>query len=193
MTHPNVAMVGCHPAGSAVPPTVSAPLIGRVSCPRIPMAAQARHEARVNPTIHGLRRRRASETAPSTGTDRTIRMDETPFPTAYTVFDACRSAINQTEKYSVATFIEKMVFAKSYSAQLARSTRGARDGERAPAGNGNDAGSCMDPRILIDGTSRRPKLPSMPHSRLRVARRPHDCVVLLLLLVTLPLAACERR
>lgn len=51
----------------------------------------------------------------------------------------------------------------------------------------------MDPRILIDGTSRRPKLPSMPHSCLRVARRPHDCVVLLLLLVTLPLAACERR
>jgi hypothetical protein len=40
-------------------------------------------------------------------------MDETPLPIAYTVFDACRSAINQTEKYNVATFIEKMVFAKS--------------------------------------------------------------------------------
>ena len=57
------------------------------------------------------------------------RMDETPFPTAYTVFDACRSAISQTEKYSVATFIEKMVFAKSYRAQLARSRTGARSDE----------------------------------------------------------------
>ena len=80
----------------------------------------------MNPTTHGLRRRRASETAPSTGTDNDERMDEMPFPTAYTVFDACRSAINQTEKYSVATFIEKMVFAKSYRAQLARSRTGAR-------------------------------------------------------------------
>src|SRR5258705_3065809 len=124
-------MVGCHSAGNTVPSTVSPPLIGRVSCPRMPMAAQARHETRVNPTTHGLRRRRASDTAPSTGTDSTIRMDETPFPIAYTVFDACRSAINQTEKYSVATFIEKMVFAKSYTAQLARSRRGARPDERA--------------------------------------------------------------
>jgi hypothetical protein len=34
--------------------------------------------------------------------------------------------MSHTEKYSVATFIEKMVFAKSYSAQLARSIAGAR-------------------------------------------------------------------
>jgi hypothetical protein len=53
-------------------------------------------------------------------------MDEMPLPTAYTVFDACRSSMSQTEKYSVATFIEKMVFAKSYKAQLARSRSGAR-------------------------------------------------------------------
>ena len=86
------------PPADAVPPIVSAPLIGRVSWPRSPMAAQAMHETIVNPTTHGLRRRRASDTAPSTGTDNTTRMDEMPFPTAYTVFDACRSAISQTEK-----------------------------------------------------------------------------------------------
>jgi len=34
--------------------------------------------------------------------------------------------MSQTEKYKVATFIEKMVFAKSYRAQLARSRTGAR-------------------------------------------------------------------
>jgi hypothetical protein len=53
-------------------------------------------------------------------------MDEMPLPTAYTVFEAWRSAMSQTEKYNVATFIEKMVFAKSYRAQLARSRTGAR-------------------------------------------------------------------
>jgi hypothetical protein len=52
-------------------------------------------------------------------------------PTAYTVFDARRSAMSQTEKYNVATFIEKMVFAKSYNAQLARSRSGARSDEGA--------------------------------------------------------------
>src|SRR5829696_6628805 len=125
-TQPKVPIVGCHPAGKLVPAIVSAPAMGRVSWPRMPIAAQARHEAMVNPTTHGLRRRRASDTAPSTGTDSTTRMDEMPLPTAYTVFEACRSAISQTEKYSVATFIEKMVFAKSYRAQLARSRNGAR-------------------------------------------------------------------
>jgi hypothetical protein len=53
-------------------------------------------------------------------------MDETMLPTAYTVFDARKSSMSQTEKYNVATFIEKMVFAKSYRAQLARSRTGAR-------------------------------------------------------------------
>src|SRR5215203_7149634 len=100
--------------------------MGRVSCPRMPMAAHATHEAMVKPTTHGFRRRRASDTAPSTGTESTTRMDERPLPTAYTVFEARRSAMSQTEKYSVATFIEKMVFAKSYRAQLARSRTGAR-------------------------------------------------------------------
>ena len=84
----------------------------------------------VNPTTHGFRRRRASDIAPSTGTDSTTRMDEMPLPTAYTVFEARRSSMSQTEKYSVATFIEKMVFAKSYRAQLARSRTGARSGTR---------------------------------------------------------------
>src|SRR6186713_184645 len=123
---PKVPIVGCQSVGRLVPPIVWAPAIGRVSWPRIPIAAQATHETMVKPTTHGLRRRRASDTAPSTGTDSTTRMDEMPLPTAYTVFEARRSAISQTEKYSVATFIEKMVFAKSYRAQLARSRTGAR-------------------------------------------------------------------
>src|SRR5215208_3371464 len=126
MTHAKVPIVGCQSSGRLDPPIVSVPAMGRVSWPRTPIAAQATHEAMVKPTTQGLRRRRASDTAPSTGTDSTTRMDEMPLPTAYTVFEACRSAINQTEKYSVATFIEKMVFAKSYSAQLARSRTGAR-------------------------------------------------------------------
>src|SRR5215218_8508086 len=125
-THVKVPMVGLHPTGRLDPPMVSVPAMGRVSWPRMPIAAQATQDAMVNPTTHGLRRRRASDTAPSTGTESTTRMDEMPLPTAYTVFEACRSAISQTEKYSVATFIEKMVFAKSYRAQLARSRIGAR-------------------------------------------------------------------
>jgi hypothetical protein len=80
----------------------------------------------VKPTTHGFRRRRASDNAPSTGTVATTSSEEMPLPTAYTVFEAPRSAISQTEKYRVATFIEKMVFAKSYKAQLARSIHGAR-------------------------------------------------------------------
>jgi hypothetical protein len=40
--------------------------------------------------------------------------------------EASRSAMSQTEKKSVATFNEKMVFAKSYSPQLPRSRAGAR-------------------------------------------------------------------
>src|ERR1044071_7601156 len=91
------------------------------------MAAHARHEMSVNHTTHGFRRRRASEIAPRRGTDITTSNDEMPLPRAYTVFEAWRSAISQTEKYSVATFIEKMVFAKSYNAQLARSSHGARE------------------------------------------------------------------
>src|SRR5215203_2379142 len=119
-------MVGCQLAGKLDPPLVSVPAMGSVSWPRTPIAAHARQEAMVKPTTHGLRRLRASDTAPSTGTDNTTRMDEMPLPTAYTVFEALRSAINQTEKYNVATFMEKMVFAKSYRAQLARSRNGAR-------------------------------------------------------------------
>src|SRR5687768_1256071 len=124
--HVNVPIVGLHPTGRLAPPTVSAPATGRVSWPRIPIAAQAMQEAMVKPTTQGFRRRRASDTAPSTGIDSMTRMDEMTLPTAYTVFDARRSSMSQTEKYSVATFIEKMVFAKSYKAQLARSRRGAR-------------------------------------------------------------------
>ncbi len=46
--------------------------------------------------------------------------------TASVVFDTPRSLTSQTAKYRVATFIEKIVFEKSYSAQLMRSMNGAR-------------------------------------------------------------------
>ncbi len=45
--------------------------------------------------------------------------------------------------------------------------------------------------MLIDGTSRRPKLPRMPSSRFRRTRRPRTVAALLLL--ALPFVACERR
>src|SRR5438105_2513383 len=92
----------------------------------MPIATQPRHDAMVNPTTHGLRRRRASEMAPSTGIAMTIKIDAAAFAIAYTRSVEPRSLTIQTEKYSVATFIEKIVFEKSYSAQLHRSTAGAR-------------------------------------------------------------------
>ena len=108
------------------------------------MPAHATQDAMVNPTTHGFRRRRASEIAPSRGTERTTSSDEIPLPSAYTVLEAPRSAMIQTEKYSVATFIEKMVFAKSYSAQLARSRRGARADTRIEGVTGKcGSESCM--------------------------------------------------
>ena len=45
ITHPKVPIVGCQVGGSVVPLIVSAPAMGRVNCPRIPMAAQARQVA----------------------------------------------------------------------------------------------------------------------------------------------------
>ena len=67
----------------------------------------------MKPTIHGLRRPRASEIAPSTGIESATSSDATPFATAYAEFDAPRSEMSHTEKYSVATFIDQIVFAKS--------------------------------------------------------------------------------
>src|SRR4051812_19585106 len=100
--------------------------------------------------------------------------------------------MSQTEKYNVATFIEKMVFAKSYSAQLARSTAGARVAAGSVGWTGDGRGSCMNPRVLIDVTSRRVKLRRMPRCRTfclpRLNRRAIAPVVLALLL-----SACERR
>src|SRR3954469_1772634 len=66
--------------------------------------------------------------------------------------------MSQTEKYSVATFIEKMVFAKSYSAQLPRSIAGARLTVGSVGWATDGGGSCMNPRVLIDGTSRGAKI-----------------------------------
>src|SRR5437870_4335366 len=91
----------CDALFSATPPTTSCPRRGNVVWPRTPMAAQARHDATVNQTTHGFLRRRASETAPSRGTDTTTRKDAMPLPTAYKVLDACKSATSQTEKYKV--------------------------------------------------------------------------------------------
>ena len=63
--------------------------------------------------------------APNTGIEKAIKADEIPLSSATIVFDAWRSETNQTAKYNVAIFIEKIVFAKSYSAQLHRSLAGA--------------------------------------------------------------------
>src|SRR4030095_6918463 len=74
----------------------------------------------------GFRRRRASDSAPSTGIERTTRIDAIAFSVAYRVLVEPRSSTSQAAKYSDATFMEKIVFEKSYSAQLSRSTIGAR-------------------------------------------------------------------
>ena len=67
----------------------------------------------MNPTTHGLRRRRESESAPSTGIDSATSSDATPLATAFVVFDTPRSLTSHTAKYRLAMFIEKIVFAKS--------------------------------------------------------------------------------
>jgi hypothetical protein len=51
--------------------------------------------------------------APSTGIETATNSDAIPFAIATLVFDAPRSDTSHTEKYRVATFIEKTVFAKS--------------------------------------------------------------------------------
>src|SRR5438309_2181061 len=87
-----------------------------------------------------------------------------------------------------------MVFAKSYSAQLARSSTGARS-EVVSSGTVADGRvACMSPHVLIDGASRDVKLPRMPSCRffvptaaLRRAGMPLTLGLLLLL------AGCERR
>ena len=74
--------------------------------------------------------------APRTGIESTTIADAIALATAYTRSVDPRSLTIQTEKYSVATFIEKIVFEKSYSAQLHRSSAGARTtGRTSPSGS----------------------------------------------------------
>ena len=87
------------------------------------MAAQATQDTTVKPMTHGLRTCRASEMAPSSGTDSTTSTEASADAMASRVLDWWRSSTNHTAKYSVATFMEKIVFAKSYRAQLPRSRR----------------------------------------------------------------------
>src|SRR6476469_10002171 len=92
-------------------------------------------ERRVNPITQGFRLRRESDSAPRKGIERKTSTDATAFANASIVFETPRSLTSHTAKYSVATFIEKMVFAKSYSAQLNRSRAGARTtGRISPSG-----------------------------------------------------------
>ncbi len=67
----------------------------------------------MNPTTHGLRRRRASESAPRKGIEITTSTDAIALAPATVMFDAPRSLTSHTAKYSEATFIEKIVFEKS--------------------------------------------------------------------------------
>ena len=83
-------------------------------------------EISVKPTTHGFRRCVASEIAPNNGMDRTTSTEETLLAIAAIVFEAPTSLTSHTAKKSVAMFIEKMVFEKSYSAQLNLSRNGAR-------------------------------------------------------------------
>src|SRR5215207_6778361 len=85
-------------SGRVSPPTTSSPYSGNIVCPIHPMTIVAAHAANVNPTIHGLRLPRASEIAPRRGMESATSADETPFATAYDVFDAPRSEISHTEK-----------------------------------------------------------------------------------------------
>jgi hypothetical protein len=98
--------------------------------------------------------------------------------------------MSQTEKYNVATFMEKIVFAKSYSAQLARSIQGARTVAAGPEEAFRVPASCMIFLVMIDGSLRRPKLPRMP------LRRP-SCISPLrcsaAAFALLALLACERK
>ncbi|MDE3052293.1 MAG: hypothetical protein KGJ70_00300 [Gemmatimonadota bacterium] len=98
------------------------------------MTTQQTQHTTVNQTTHGLRRRRASETAPSTGMTAMTRSAASALAAPYIMLDAPRSLTSRAEKYSVATFIEKVAFAKSYEAQLQRSSAEARSGTRSTDG-----------------------------------------------------------
>src|SRR5262245_54126868 len=76
-------------------------------------AKVAATQTRVEPTTHGFRRRVASETAPIQGARTSTTAEERLVASEYAVLEAPRSVTIQTTKYSVATFIEKMVLAKS--------------------------------------------------------------------------------
>src|SRR5665213_1494906 len=100
-------------------------MCGMKCWPTAPMAAVETTATSVNPTTHGFRRLVTSDIAPSTGIEIMTRIDAIPFPSATSVLEPRRSETIHTAKYSVAIFIEKIVFAKSYSAQLQRSRAGA--------------------------------------------------------------------
>src|ERR1051325_4785646 len=114
-------------SGLTDPPATLSPYIG--TPPRVPtkpIAAVATQERTVNQTTHGFLRRRASEMAPRIGTLAAMMMEEIDVAQEYTAFDAPRSTINQVARYSDTTFIDQIVFEKSYSAQLQRSSVEAR-------------------------------------------------------------------
>src|SRR5919201_1063142 len=111
-------MPGVQPTGAAAAPLICSPINGSDVCPKMPIAAHPAQDKSVNPTTQRLRRRRASEIAPRKGIETTTSALANALADAYSVFDEPRSLTSHTAKYSVAMFIEKMVFAKSYSAQL---------------------------------------------------------------------------
>src|SRR5581483_10007495 len=137
------------------------------------MIASATTDNSVKPTTHGFLRRRESESAPKNGIEITTRIDATAFATALVVFDAPRSLTSHTVKYNDAMFIEKMVFAKSYSAQLNRSNAGARSTGRISPFGRITGGACWGwamrqgsdrevyPRAAVDGDYRWSKLRRM--------------------------------
>src|SRR4051794_17841201 len=98
-TQKNCDLAGCQCSGRSVPPITFVPYKGSCVRPKRPIAAVARHDSTVNRTTHGLRRRRASDTAPSTGIDTTTSNDAMPVAIAYAVSDAPRSTTTHAEKY----------------------------------------------------------------------------------------------
>src|SRR5690349_13906630 len=89
----------CHPGAGGVAPIVWSPTIGIIVCPMTPIATVATQAITVNQTTHGLRRRVASEIAPSTGIDTATSSEEMPLPIATGVFfPTPRSDTSQTAK-----------------------------------------------------------------------------------------------
>src|SRR5262245_9184025 len=134
-TQKSGAPLACQPAGTVAGVLTASPVSGRRRWPRTPITASARHERSVNPTTQALRRLRPSDNAPSTGIESNTSAEAIALAVASIVLETPRSVTSHTAKYNVAMFMEKMVLAKSYNAQLHRSTRGARSIARiSPSG-----------------------------------------------------------